>query len=80
MKCGSTDSLSYDHIIPVSWIGIAESTYLNLQILCRFCNTGKRDRFSFDFRDMSVPIINSEERSYTGVNVLELLEKEKLYN
>lgn len=41
--CGTWDDLSFDHVIPVSKGGKAE--YLNLQILCRPCNSRKGNRW-----------------------------------
>ena len=38
-KCGSTENLEIDHIIPISKGG--KSTYSNLQTLCHKCNTEK---------------------------------------
>lgn len=40
--CGSTERLEIDHIIPLSRGGSNELT--NLQILCRHCNSVKRDK------------------------------------
>ena len=38
-KCGSTENLEIDHIIPIFKGG--KSTYSNLQTLCHKCNTEK---------------------------------------
>ena len=40
VKCGSTDDLHFDHIIPFSRGG-SSLTESNVQILCRSCNLGK---------------------------------------
>ena len=40
--CGRTDDLTVDHIIPISNNGDDELD--NLQILCRACNSSKKDR------------------------------------
>lgn len=40
VQCRRTESLEYDHVIPVSRGG--ESTIDNLQLLCRRCNRSKR--------------------------------------
>ncbi|MFA5223626.1 MAG: HNH endonuclease [Candidatus Omnitrophota bacterium] len=41
VKCGSKESLEYDHIIPFSKGG--SSTERNIQLLCEKCNRSKRD-------------------------------------
>lgn len=40
--CWKRENLSFDHIIPVSKGGQTE--FWNLQILCRSCNSGKKDK------------------------------------
>ena len=39
--CGTTKNLTLDHIFPVSKGG--EDTFENLQVLCRSCNSKKKD-------------------------------------
>lgn len=41
-RCGSTDDLTADHIIPVGRGGPPHTTHL--ATLCRQCNSAKRDR------------------------------------
>ena len=38
-KCGSTENLHFDHIIPYSWGGAND--YANIQLLCQECNLKK---------------------------------------
>jgi hypothetical protein len=40
--CGSTDDLTIDHVVPVAKGGLDDPG--NLQVLCRRCNSSKRDR------------------------------------
>ncbi len=42
VKCGKTEYLEFDHIIPLSRGGA--NTANNIQILCRRCNSLKSDR------------------------------------
>ena len=44
VKCGSTEDLEFDHIIPVSKGG--SSTEKNVQLLCAKCNREKGDRIA----------------------------------
>ena len=44
VKCGSRESLEYDHIIPVSKGG--SNTERNIQLLCEKCNRSKRDNIA----------------------------------
>jgi 5-methylcytosine-specific restriction endonuclease McrA len=41
VRCGNTNALQYDHILPFSKGGA--STVENLQLLCANCNSEKRD-------------------------------------
>jgi 5-methylcytosine-specific restriction endonuclease McrA len=47
LRCGSNDDICIDHVVPLSKGGSNE--FVNLQPLCRGCNSWKRDR-DFDFR------------------------------
>lgn len=40
LRCGSTDDLTIDHIVPLAKGGGSE--FLNLQCLCRLCNSSKQ--------------------------------------
>ena len=71
MKCGSTEDLTYDHIIPVNAGRICDWSFLNLQILCQSCNSSKSDHFMFDYRPMDIGIL-SIEGSET-IDILSLL-------
>lgn len=44
VKCGSTEDLEFDHIIPVSKGG--SNTEKNVQLLCATCNREKRDHIA----------------------------------
>ena len=57
MKCSETEELTYDHIIPVNWGTLCSSSFLNLQILCKPCNSSKRDRESIDYRPRELSIL-----------------------
>lgn len=48
LKCGATDRLTLDHIVPLA-LGGAHSTN-NFQILCQSCNSAKGARNSIDYR------------------------------
>ena len=49
LKCGSTDRVAPDHVLPVMLDPIARNVLANLQPLCRACNSFKRSR-SEDYR------------------------------
>lgn len=55
-QCGSTENLTHDHVIPISWDG-SEHSLRNSQILCDTHNYSKQDRNSDDYRDWSVGIL-----------------------
>lgn len=48
--CGATDTLSVDHIIPVSQRPDLEYVIDNCRILCRSCNSARGDRVTDDER------------------------------
>ena len=56
VKCGSVNELTIDHIIPVSFLEmmgifrkhtLSKKHHQNLQLLCRKCNSLKRERFDW---------------------------------
>jgi 5-methylcytosine-specific restriction endonuclease McrA len=49
LGCGTTESISIDHVIPISKGG--PNTIDNIQPLCRSCNT-RKFTWIIDFRDM----------------------------
>lgn len=51
LRCGSTDDLTKDHVVPLSKGGAHSID--NLQPLCRSCNSWKHTR-GIDFRDHSI--------------------------
>lgn len=76
MKCGSSDDLTHDHIAPLSWTPLGGHTYINSQILCMHDNSSKKDYWSIDFTDRSVPVLGSDEISYSTVNLLQIERNE----
>jgi 5-methylcytosine-specific restriction endonuclease McrA len=47
-ECDATENLTLDHVVPLSKEGWHE--FANWQILCKPCNSGKRDWHSEDYR------------------------------
>jgi len=47
LKCGATEKITLDHIVPVSKGGL--TTFDNLQVLCASCNSSKSDKI-IDYR------------------------------
>jgi len=45
--CGATENLSMDHVVPLSKGG--RHSFENAQVLCRSCNSSKRDK-TIDYR------------------------------
>lgn len=54
LRCGSTSSLTVDHVLPLSKGGGSE--FLNLQCLCRSCNSTKSAKV-IDYR-VQIPVVN----------------------
>jgi 5-methylcytosine-specific restriction endonuclease McrA len=50
VRCGSTEELTLDHIIPVSWGILSRHALDNFQMLCNHCNGLKKNLSSIDFR------------------------------
>lgn len=75
-KCGSSEDIHFDHIVPLSWGLVSSNSWANLQLLCASCNLQKSYRVTIDFRDMSIPIYDSYEKSFEGVDILKLLGDE----
>lgn len=50
VQCGSTEDLTLDHIIPVSWGILSRHALDNFQTLCNSCNGTKKANSSIDFR------------------------------
>ncbi|QWT30007.1 HNH endonuclease [Streptomyces phage TunaTartare] len=48
LKCGVTEKLTIDHIVPLSLGG--DNQFENLQILCHSCNSSKQNRSCADYR------------------------------
>ena len=46
MKCGSSDRIAVDHILPRSLYPELELSYDNLQVLCLTCNSQKSNEIS----------------------------------
>lgn len=54
-KCGSTENLQVDHVVPLSRSGFTGID--NFQILCGPCNSGKSNRNSIDYRTLHERLI-----------------------
>lgn len=67
MRCESGALLTYDHIIPVSWGRVCDHSFLNLQILCRSCNSSKSDHASIDYRPMNMQILGVERQEHLDI-------------
>lgn len=48
LKCGSTENLEIDHVVPLSLGGSNEQS--NWQVLCKSCNCSKGNRNTEDYR------------------------------
>jgi len=46
--CGRTDKLTIDHIVPISKEG--RNDIINLQVLCKSCNSSKNNHHNTDYR------------------------------
>lgn len=51
LKCKSTKNLQIDHIEPISKNPKQAINYMNLQVLCEFCNKEKSNKHCKDYRD-----------------------------
>ena len=51
LKCGTTENITIDHIVPLA--GGGSNWTDNLQLLCASCNAGKGNRNSIDYRPMA---------------------------
>ena len=52
----ASNHLTHDHIIPLSWEGSSNSL-LNSQVLCKSCNSKKKNWHSTDYRDWTKGIL-----------------------
>lgn len=55
-EINSSNPLTHDHVIPLSWESSSNSM-LNSQVLCKSCNSTKKNFHSTDYRDWSQGII-----------------------
>lgn len=62
--CGSEENLTMDHVIPLSLGG--KHSIENLAILCKTCNSRKRNRNSFDYR---TKIVTEEGGQYSIIYI-----------
>lgn len=51
-RCMSRDTLTFDHITPITWGG--PDTLFNIQVLCKYCNSSKLNRHDQDYRRYSI--------------------------
>lgn len=59
VQCGSTNELTLDHIIPISWGFLSRHALDNFQVLCNTCNGTKSNNWSIDFQcDNSLSEVN----------------------
>jgi len=68
LKCGSTDDLQNDHVVPLSKGGW--NCFENYQTLCGKCNTWKADRY-IDFRGDLSPYRQLQQRIEAFAEVVE---------
>lgn len=55
-QCGSTENLTHDHVVPISWEQ-SEHSLRNSQVLCVSHNSAKGNRRDTDYRDWSTGIL-----------------------
>ncbi len=63
LKCGSTENLSIDHIVPLACGG--DNAITNLQTLCTSCNSSKRNT-TMDYRKAKLEAVLSHEQINVG--------------
>lgn len=55
VRCGGTDDLTLDHIIPISWGVLSRHALDNFQVLCNVCNATKNSHVTYDLREVETP-------------------------